>query len=218
MITGHIELDLGNLQYVRGSGLNRAIRVALNKATVPAKAAVVAAAPERTGFLKRAMRIKTQFKKGVWSAVVGPSTKVKKLKKKKQREKQSTTTTTTTRTPKARAKRKKTKLGRFIARARKVGAKRASRAKKVAAKKAKALRKGIVRTKFFKNLVKKFKKKPGINDYIRPSRYGSILQFGSTKLQARHYIERAYSRCGNEFQTILTTKLREQLAQMMSKK
>ncbi|WP_390891110.1 HK97 gp10 family phage protein [Gemmata palustris] len=54
---------------------NKAMRIALNKASSPVKAKIVAAAPNRFGFLKKSIRIRLQNyqNKQVWVSVIGPS-------------------------------------------------------------------------------------------------------------------------------------------------
>ncbi|QEL13875.1 hypothetical protein [Limnoglobus roseus] len=219
-VSNGIDLDLRNLDYVRGSALNKAIRISLNAAAVPVKSAVVGVTPQKTGFLKKAMRIKTQFKNGVWAAVVGPSSSVKKVRKppKKKKAKPKPKAAKITSKPATRAKRRKTRAGRFLARAVKIGKKRAKRAKKAAAKKAQSLRKRIVRSKGFKSLLKKVKGKPKKN-YIRPAAYASILQWGSKRgIKAKHYLEKSYTRSAGEFTSLLTSKLKDQLSQMLTPK
>ncbi len=61
---------------------NTAIRKAINKAAAPVKAAVVANAPERFGYLRKSFRIKIkQYRDSkIWVAVIGPKSDFKKSK------------------------------------------------------------------------------------------------------------------------------------------
>ena len=84
MISVNVKLDLKRLEYARGSGLNLAIRKAINKAGSPVKAAVVAAAPsDGSGLLKKSIKIKTKYytSNKVWACIVGPSNSFKGVKK-----------------------------------------------------------------------------------------------------------------------------------------
>lgn len=80
MIGGGVKLDLRPLGYLRGSQMNKAIRKAMNKAAAPVKQALVAAAPSRTGALRKSIRIRIKYysKTRTWAAVVGPSRQKKK--------------------------------------------------------------------------------------------------------------------------------------------
>jgi len=64
---------------------NKALRISLNAAAAPVKAAVIAAAPKDLGTLAQATKIKVKnYRKGnTWVAVVGAGTKFKRLKKHK---------------------------------------------------------------------------------------------------------------------------------------
>lgn len=61
---------------------NKAMRISLNKAASPVKAAVISTAPARFGFLKKAQRIKVKHYQGgnIWVAVVGPTRSVSRKK------------------------------------------------------------------------------------------------------------------------------------------
>lgn len=65
---------------------NKVLRIALNKAASRVKAAVISNAPQRTGSLKKSIRIKVKNyrAKDVWVAIVGASSKYKRNVKKKQ--------------------------------------------------------------------------------------------------------------------------------------
>jgi HK97 gp10 family phage protein len=65
---------------------NKVLRIALNKAASRVKAAVISKAPQRTGSLKKAIRIKVKNYKArnLWVAIVGASSKYKRNVKKKQ--------------------------------------------------------------------------------------------------------------------------------------
>jgi HK97 gp10 family phage protein len=64
---------------------NKIIRIAINKAASTVKSQVISNAPQRTGSLKKSIRIKVKNyrAKNVWVAIVGASSKYKRTKKKK---------------------------------------------------------------------------------------------------------------------------------------
>lgn len=80
MITASVELDLSKLDYVRGSGANKAIRMGFNKAMVPVKEAVIKTAPADKGSLKKSIKIKVKYYKAskTWAGIAGPSMKFKR--------------------------------------------------------------------------------------------------------------------------------------------
>lgn len=77
MIEAKFVLDLANMSFVKGSIQNKIMRIAINKAAAPVKAAVIAHAPRGKGSLSKAMIIKVKFYKtgDVWIAVIGASSK-----------------------------------------------------------------------------------------------------------------------------------------------
>lgn len=64
---------------------NKVIRIAINKAASTVKSQVISNAPQRTGSLKKSIRIKVKNyrAKNVWVAIVGASTSYKRTRKKK---------------------------------------------------------------------------------------------------------------------------------------
>ena len=80
MIGGKVNLDLRGIGFLRGSKMNVAVRKSINKAAAPVKAALQAAAPSKTGELRKSIRIKVKyyFASKTWAAIVGPSRKKKK--------------------------------------------------------------------------------------------------------------------------------------------
>jgi HK97 gp10 family phage protein len=80
MIRASVELDLSKLDYVRGSGMNKAIRMGFNKAMVPVKDAVIKNAPADKGSLKKSIKIKVKYYKSskTWAGIAGPSAKFKR--------------------------------------------------------------------------------------------------------------------------------------------
>jgi len=66
---------------------NKAIRIAMNKASAVVKNAVVQNAPIRYGYLKKSIRIKLRNYKNraVWVSVIGPKSDFKKKKGKRKR-------------------------------------------------------------------------------------------------------------------------------------
>ncbi|VTU02777.1 : HK97-gp10_like [Gemmataceae bacterium] len=72
------ELDLSPAAGLKGGGLRKALRIGLNRAASPVKAAVVsnAEAVKRYGFLAKAIRIRTKvYPADKFVAVIGPSSK-----------------------------------------------------------------------------------------------------------------------------------------------
>jgi HK97 gp10 family phage protein len=65
---------------------NKAIRIAMNKASSPVKAAVVAKAPALRGYLKKSIRIKIKnYRNGAaWVSIIGSSRSFKRGKKGKK--------------------------------------------------------------------------------------------------------------------------------------
>ncbi len=63
---------------------NKIIRIAINKAAAPVKAAVISFAPLGKGPLKKSIRIKVKHyrDRGVWVAIVGPGSSFKRVGKK----------------------------------------------------------------------------------------------------------------------------------------
>jgi HK97 gp10 family phage protein len=76
---------------------NKAMRIALNAAAAPVKAAVISSAPKGEGHLAASTKIKvTNYRnKAIWVAVVGAGGKYKRLKKRKVRGKNGKTKTVT---------------------------------------------------------------------------------------------------------------------------
>lgn len=75
--------DIDPIKAVEGlsRGLrNKGMRIAVNKASVPGKQAMVAKVPVASGTLKKAMRIKVKdYKnKSIWTSIIGPSSSVKR--------------------------------------------------------------------------------------------------------------------------------------------
>jgi HK97 gp10 family phage protein len=66
---------------------NKAIRIAMNKASAVVKNAVIGNAPVRYGYLKKSIRIKVRNYKGkvIWVSVIGPKSDFKKAKGKRKR-------------------------------------------------------------------------------------------------------------------------------------
>jgi HK97 gp10 family phage protein len=84
MIKAKINLDIKSLKYVRKSGMNKAIRIAFNKAMKPLKQAVIGNAPADKSNLKKSIRIKVKFyvRTKTWAGIVGPSKSFKRAGKK----------------------------------------------------------------------------------------------------------------------------------------
>lgn len=71
---------------VKNSMQNKFIRIAMNKGAAITKEHAVHLAPSRLGLLKKSIRIKIKHYRAsfVWLAVVGPSSKFKRMKKGKE--------------------------------------------------------------------------------------------------------------------------------------
>ena len=70
-----VEFDLSKMKFVKGSLQNKIMRIAINKAAAPVKAAVIAQSPTMKGNLKKSIKIKSKHykAKNIWTAIVGPS-------------------------------------------------------------------------------------------------------------------------------------------------
>lgn len=75
------------LQSLSSGIKNKAMRIALNAGAAPVKAAAIAQAPQDTGNLKKAMRIKTKNYRNsnCWVAMIGASKSFKRTKKPKSK-------------------------------------------------------------------------------------------------------------------------------------
>lgn len=79
MIGAAVQLDLSPADGLRKGGLRRALKIGLNRAASPVKAAVVAHAEavRRFGYLAKSIRIRTRvYPADRFVAVIGPSVKV----------------------------------------------------------------------------------------------------------------------------------------------
>ncbi|HEX4606628.1 MAG TPA: hypothetical protein VH092_00325 [Urbifossiella sp.] len=83
MIGGRVEIDMSPAEGLRKSGLRKATRIGLNRASAPVKASVVshAEAVRRYGFLAKSIRIRLRsYPADRFVAVIGPSTAVVRKK------------------------------------------------------------------------------------------------------------------------------------------
>ena len=89
MIVTGVNLDLSGLKYAKGSGINKAIRIALSKAAAPVKSAVISSAPSDLGNLKKSIKIKTKYYSASqsWGVIVGPSKSYSAAKRKAKKRK-----------------------------------------------------------------------------------------------------------------------------------
>lgn len=204
MIKAAIDLDLSNLEYVRGSGANKAVRIAMNKAMAPVKSTVVGNVPVGSGLLQKAIRIKIKYYKGsnTWAGITGPSTSVKKTVRPKPKKKAKATNRI-----KKTAKRRKSKAGKLI---KKLG----KNAKAIKGRVGRFVRK----TKAFKAARKRIKKalqpKPRI---IRPSSYAHIANWGSKFAQGNQFLEHSLAQSQGNFKATMIESLRKQLAEQFGK-
>lgn len=225
MIDAKIDLDLSALEYVKGSGMNRAIRMGFNKAMKPVKEAVVANAPADKSNLKKSIKIKVKYYAGsrTWAGVVGPSLSYKRVKpqpkkKPKKAEAKKTTKKTVMGNPTAKRKRK-SKLQRTLAKTTKTIGKKAKQAKKGLKLGVKWFNKLTI-TKNFKKAVKKKIKKfnQPKKQYVRPARYAHLVNWGSSKMQGRKFLERSMSQTKAKFATDLAEFIKAKLAEQLDKK
>jgi hypothetical protein len=231
MIRGSVKLDLKNIGYVRGSLQNKATRIAINKASVPVKAAVVAAAPKDVGNLRQSVRIRSRYyaKSKVWAAIVGPSSSFSRVRKKPKKvkppKKKKPNKTLQALKRKADALRKKAgkKLGKaagkFASRVVKaVGGKKgrkllkAVREHRKANPKPKTPKPSKVKPKKVQRRRRKWNGKK-----VRPARYAHFTQWGSAKISGRHWLDRALSRSRGQFASILTSALKTEIAALMNR-
>jgi hypothetical protein len=186
VIKASVKLDLKGLRYMRGSSFNKHIRIALNKAAVPAKAAVIQAAPEDRGNLKKSIKIKTVYykKSKVWAAIVGPGKSF---------------------TRKIRPRRKKVKKpGNFAKLVNRLGLKAAK--KVLGARRANKVSKAVFGTKKRKRKVRKL---TGATRPVRPARYAHLTQWGGGHTKGLHWLERALRKSSKAFNRIMGAALAE---------
>lgn len=82
MSAARVELDLANLDKLRKGVARKAVRIAVNRASAPVKAAVVAGAERirRFGYLVKAQRIRVRIYGGKFVSVIGPTRKFTRTK------------------------------------------------------------------------------------------------------------------------------------------
>lgn len=184
------KVDLTNLNYLRGSKMNVAIRMAYNKAMVPVKNALISDAPQgETGLLKKSFRIKVKYytKSKTWVGICGPSKSVKKVIKRKKRK-----------TKKVSHKQKRTSKLR-------------KRATKIAKRTAKFIGKLSVSKAIKKRIKKLISPKPLVK---RASRYAHLAGPG----RKQRFLKSAYSKSVYQFKQIVITELSNSIQQICSRK
>lgn len=228
MIRGSVKLDLKKIGYARGSGMNKAVRIAINKAAVPVKAAVMASAPKDVGNLRQSLRIRSRWyaKSKVWAVIVGPSSSFSRVRKKPKRVKpaKKKTPNKTLQALKKKADALRKKAGRKLGKA---AGKFASRVvKAVAGRKGQKLLKAATKKqktpkppklKPVKPKPKQRRKRKWNGKKVRPARYAHLTQWGSAKISGRHWLERALSRSRGQFANILTSALKTEIAALMNR-
>jgi len=228
MIRGSVKLDLKKIGYVRGSGLNKAVRIAINRASVPVKAAVVAAVPKAVGNLAQSIRIKSKWyaKSKMWAAIVGPSSSFSRVRRKPNAVKppKKTKPNKTLQALKKKASALKKKAAKKLGKA---AGKFASRVvKAVAGRKGQKLYRSYEKKLKAKKTPKTPKPKPPKKlkrrrkwngKKVRPSRYAHLTQWGSSKLSARHWLDRALARSRGQFASILTSALKGEIASLTAR-
>ena len=185
-----VDLNVTKLQYLRGSVNNRIVRIALNKASAPAKEAVVAAAPAGNGHLKKSIRIKAVYyaSSQTWVAVVGVSRAYKRVKPKAKKRKGK-------KVPKARKRyRRKNLAQRKLARLMKTVRPLKSRVRR-------SLKKAFAKVK---------KRYFTTTRYIRPAKYALARE------NRRAYIRPVATRVGGQFRRILADKIKEEIGKALS--
>jgi HK97 gp10 family phage protein len=76
VIDAEVDIDISGLMELSEKGVRRALKIALNRAASPVKAAVVSAAAgiANRGYLSKSIRIKTKvYDSGAAVAIIGPS-------------------------------------------------------------------------------------------------------------------------------------------------
>lgn len=183
-------IDLTNLNYLRGSKMNVAIRMAYNKAMVPVKNALIDAAPKgETGLLKKSFRIKVKYysKSKTWVGICGPSKSVKKVIKRKKRK------------------------GKTVSHKQKRTSKLRKRATKLAKRTAKFIGKLSVSKAIKKRIKKLISPKPLVK---RPTRYAHLAGPGRKQV----FLKSALGKSQSQFLSILSSELASSIQQICSRK
>jgi hypothetical protein len=225
MIRGKVKLDLRNLSYVRGSLQNKAIRIAINKAAVPVKEAVVASAPMGFGNLKKSIRIKSKYyaKAKTWAAVVGPSNSFSRVRRKPKKVKPAKRkkASKTLQLVKKRLQSLKKLAGRNLSKAVRSAAGRKQNLRGKAGRKLANAIKTLSATpkpvKREKPKKKQRRKRKWNGGKVRPARYAHLMEWGSKKLSARRFLTQAMSRTKGRFASILTSTLKQEIQSLLSK-
>lgn len=221
MIEGKVTLDLKPLTYLRGSGMNVAIRKSLNRAAAPVKAQLQAAAPKKSGKLAKSIKIKTKFYTATktWVAIIGPSRSGAKKQSFKKRAKRIANRLKKGAIKRAVRLKKKTanaskRAANFLAKA----AKRASKAlkgkrltKKKIARALRAFKPKFKAKKQRKQLAKKEKPKG-----FFPTRYAWQVEHGTKTAPAHPWLRPTLASTRGTFESILTQSLRSELNQLGS--
>jgi hypothetical protein len=218
MIGGKVKLDLKNIGYVRGSIQNKATRIAINRAAVPVRDAVVASAPKDFGYLKQSIRIRSKYyaKSKTWAVIVGPSMSFSRKRKKPKKQK--------TKKPNKTLQRIKKRLTSVAKKAKRTAAKEAGRlVSKLGGKRGRKLvravkgftkkppkprtpKKKVIRRK------RKWNGKP-----VRPARYAHLMEWGSQKLSAKRFLTRALGRSRSRFASLMQSGMKSEIASLLSK-
>lgn len=224
MIKGRVELRLDKLKYLRGSANNVAIRKAINKAGVPVKAAVIAAAPQQFGNLKKSIRIRSKFykKSSTWALIVGPSSSFSRVRKKPkvQKPKKKKPNKTLQALKKKAASLKKSALKKASKTVRNLAGRRNTLKSKLGRKLPNTL----------KNATKKPPKQPAVKPKkklkrkrawkggkVRPARYAHLMEWGSAKLSGKRFLQKAMSSSRGRFASILQAALKTEIASLLTK-
>lgn len=227
MIEGKVDVDLSGFRYLRGSQMNRAMRISINRAAGPVKSALQAAAPAKTGDLRKSIKIKNKYypASGVWAAIIGPSRakrkppkppKPKKARRKKRKAKANLQSIFDG-IVKGSTRRKKgnrlTDFAAFVKRA-KYHAKRGGiTAIGKAFKKRKP--KPPKAPKPPKIGKKKAKRKGKAKRGFSPTRYAWQVEFGTRKSHARPWLRPTLASTQSGYAAALSDSLRREIATML---
>jgi hypothetical protein len=189
------------------------IRIAVNKAAVPVKSAVVAAAPADVGNLKKSIRIKVKYyaKSKTWAAIIGPSSTFKRVRKKPKKIKPKKPNKTL-QSVKKRLSSLKQLAGRKLSQTvRNAAGRRQSVRGKAGRRLANAIKDFTAKPKPMKQKKVKRRKRAWNGKPVRPARYAHLMEWGSRKLSARKFLTKALSRSRGRFSSLLSSSLRAEL-------
>lgn len=221
LIDARVDLDLKPLGYLKGSGMNLAIRKSLNRAAAPVKAALQAAAPKKSGKLARSIKIKTKFYTGskTWVAIIGPSrTGPKKVSIKKKAKRAARRLKKGILKAASKAKKKANNAAKRTASylLKSAGkAKRALKGKKLTKRKIlRALKSFKTRKKLGTKAKPKALQKKQPPKAFSPTRYAWQVEHGTKSAPAHPWLRPTLATTKGTFASILTDSLRTEIEQL----